>query len=68
MNVNMDSFKKDPDTGAVINNDDSEYKRILAARANIKKAKETSKKVDMLEQEMKEIKKLLLEAIGKNNV
>lgn len=65
--MNVDTFRRDPNSGAIINNDDSEYKKILAARANAKKTQETNRKIEMLERDIKEIRKMLQEAIGKNN-
>jgi hypothetical protein len=43
----------------VINNDEAEYRKILAARAAAKKNKELERRVEILEKELKQLKALV---------
>lgn len=61
----IQSFVKDPNTGAVINNDDREYKNILLARAAAKKSNEMERRIQKMELEIKELRKLIKEAINR---
>lgn len=43
----------------MINNEEAEYKKILAARAAAKRNKELERRVDLLEKELKQLKALI---------
>ena len=43
----------------MINNEEAEYKKILAARAAAKRNKELERRVDILEKELKQLKALI---------
>jgi len=53
-----DSIKKTINE-MVINNEEAEYKKILAARAASKRNKELERRVDILEKELKQLKALI---------
>lgn len=69
MYVKTDSpgFVKDPGSGAIINTNDADYKRILAMRAEIKKNKDICDKMNALENELTEIKNLLIQVVNGRN-
>jgi len=67
--TNVPGFKKNIDTGVIINTSDEGYKRILAMRAEAKKNAELQQKMQSLENEITEIKNLLVQLIdGNRNV
>lgn len=64
----MSNFVRDPSSKFIINNDDSHYKAILAARQGRKEAEEMCAKLQSLEREMTEIKDLLKQVVtGRTN-
>lgn len=60
-------FTRDPVSKAIINNEDSYYKAIVARRQDQKKNNELESELDSLRSELSDIKKLLLQVVsGKN--
>lgn len=60
----MDMFTKDNTSGAFINNNNDEYLRFKAARQDAKKSKDVLHKLNLIEEELREIKALLLKVLG----
>lgn len=60
-----DRYIKDPISGALINTDDSEYKRLLSMREHRRKEAEKDKEIASLKEEMNEIKDMLKLLINK---
>jgi hypothetical protein len=60
-------YVKDTDTGVVINNNEEEYKKFLAAREASKKNNSLCKRMTEVENELTEIKSLLLQLVHRNN-
>jgi hypothetical protein len=58
--TNVSGFVKNTDNGLIINNNEDQYKKIVAARAQAKKNNELTRRVEILEKEIKELKALLL--------
>ena len=58
------SFTRDPVTKAVINNDDSQYRSILAMRESQKEAEKSQRELQALKGELTEIKALLQQVIN----
>ena len=65
--ANHIGYVKDTDTGVVINNNEEEYKKFLAAREVSKKNNDICKRMTEVENEIGEIKSLLLQLIHRNN-
>lgn len=65
--TNIPGYYKDTDSGAIINNNDDEYKKFLAARQAAKNNNKLCKKMNELEDELREIKNLLTQLLHGNN-
>lgn len=65
--ANHVGYVKDTDTGVVINNNEEEYKKFLAAREASKKNNDICKRMAEVENEISEIKSLLLQLVHRNN-
>jgi len=65
--ANHVGYMKDTDTGVVINNNEEEYKKFLAAREASKKNHSLCKRMTEVENELGEIKGLLLQLVHRNN-
>ena len=61
---NVDYYK-DTRTGAIINESDAEYKRILAMRESSKRDKEIYIRLNSIEKEVLHIKELLIQFIDR---
>lgn len=61
MKTDLDGFVKDPDTGAVINTDFSDYDRYVSQKNQHKEYLKTKNDIASLQEEMAELKRLLLE-------
>lgn len=59
-------YTRDPTSKAVINNEDSYYKAIVARRQDIKKKNELESEMDTLRTELTEIKELLQQVMSGN--
>lgn len=55
----MDGFVRAKDTGALINTNVKELNALKKKREDAKQAKETSKRLDALEHEVKELRELI---------
>lgn len=64
--TNVKGYYKDPNTGAVINNNDDEYKQYLNQKVQFKEYSKTINEVADLKREMEELKKLLMERLNTN--
>lgn len=62
-----EGFMKDTSTGAFINTDDASYARFLAQRASIKKNNDLCNRIDAVENDLREIKNLLLQVVNGRN-
>jgi hypothetical protein len=58
--TDVPGFFKNTATGAIINNNEDEYKKILNARKMAKENKDLARRVDVLEKELKQLKELIL--------
>lgn len=58
--TDVPGFFKNTTTGAIINSNDDEYKKILATRNLAKKNNELARRVEILEKELKQLKALIL--------
>jgi len=65
--ANHVGYVKDTDTGVVINNNEEEYKKFLAAREASKKNHNLCKRMTEVENELTEIKDLLLQVLNGRN-
>jgi len=65
--ANHIGYVKDTDTGVIINNNEEEYKKFLAAREASKKNHSLCKRMTEVENELSEIKSLLLQLVHRNN-
>ena len=65
--TNHPGYVKDIDSGTIINNNEEEYKKFLAAREASKKSHELCKRMSELEDDLQNIKKLLLQLVHRNN-
>lgn len=65
--TNHPGYFKDTDTGVIINNDEEEYKKFLLARETSKRNSNLCKRMAEVENEMRDIKKLLLQLVHRNN-
>jgi len=57
-------FTRDPVSKAIINNEDSYYKAIVARRQDQKKNNELESELDSLRSELSDIKELLLQVVS----
>jgi cell shape-determining protein MreC len=55
---------RDPNTGAIINNNVSEYKKIVQARQQAIESQQMAKEVDSLKEELRELKNLLAQLVN----
>jgi hypothetical protein len=62
-----EGYMKDTTSGAFINTDDASYARFLAQRSNIKKNNDLCKRIDAVEDDLREIKNLLLQVVNGRN-
>ena len=67
MKTETDGFMKDTSTGAFINTDDTAYARFLAQRNSIKKNNELCNRISAVEDDLREIKNLLLQVVNGRN-
>jgi hypothetical protein len=65
--TNQPGYYKDTESGVIINNNEEEYKKFVAAINASKKNNELCKKIAEIENDMRDIKTLLQQIIdGKN--
>ena len=57
-------FTRDPISKAIINNEDSYYKAIVARRQDLKKNNELESELDLLRSELSDIKELLSQVVS----
>jgi hypothetical protein len=62
-----DGYMKDTSTGAFINTDSDSYAKFVAERAKSKKSKDLSNRINAVEDDLREIKNLLLQIVHRNN-
>ena len=62
-----EGYMKDTTSGAFINTDDASYARFLAQRSSIKKNNDLCKRIDAVEDDLREIKNLLLQVVNGRN-
>ena len=62
-----DGFMKDTSTGAFINIDDTSYAKFVAERSKAKNSKELTTRISAVEDDLKEIKNLLLQVVNGRN-
>jgi hypothetical protein len=62
-----DGFMKDISTGAFINTDDASYAKFVAERSKVKNSKDLSNRISAVEDDLKEIKTLLLQVVNGRN-
>ena len=60
-------FMKDTSTGAFINTDDTSYAKFVAERSNAKNSKDLCNRINAVEDDLKEIKNLLLQVVNGRN-
>lgn len=65
--ANHVGYVKDTDTGVIINNNEEEYKKFLAAREASKKNNSLCKRMTDVENELRDIKSLLMQLVHGNN-
>jgi hypothetical protein len=65
--TNHQGYVKDTDSGVIINNDEEEYKKFLATRESIKRNNNLCKRIDEVENDLRDIKELLLQLVHRNN-
>jgi len=65
--TNHIGYVKDTDTGVVINNNEEEYKKFLAAREASKKNHNLCKRMSAVEDDLRDIKDLLLQVLNGRN-
>lgn len=65
--TDTDGYMKDTSTGAFINTDDASYARFVAQRASIKKNNDLCKRIGAVEDDLREIKNLLLQVVNGRN-
>ena len=64
--TNTPGFFKDTETGALINKNEIDYQKFKSSREELKKNKQMAVKIDSLENELKDIKNLLLQLVNGN--
>ncbi len=62
-----DGFMKDTTSGAFINTDDASYAKFVAERSKVKNSKDLSNRISAVEDDLKEIKTLLLQVVNGRN-
>ena len=65
--TNYPGYVKDTDTGTIINNDDQELQKFLAARELSKRNNNLSSRMSAVENDLSDIKRLLLQLVHRNN-
>jgi hypothetical protein len=65
--TDTEGYMKDTSTGAFINTDDTAYARFLAQRNSIKKNNELCNRISAVEDDLREIKNLLLQVVNGRN-
>lgn len=65
--TNYPGYVKDTETGVIINNNDDEYKRFMAAREASKKNNSLCKRMTEVENDLRDIKSLLQQLINGRN-
>jgi len=60
-------YVKDTDSGVIINNNEEEYKKFLAAREASKRNNSLCKRMTDVENELRDIKSLLVQLVHRNN-
>ena len=61
-----ESLSKDPNTGAILNNDDAAYQAAKVWKSNMIKSRNTEMELDHIKSEISEIKTLLMELLKSN--
>jgi hypothetical protein len=67
VDTNFYGYVKDTETGAIINNNEEEYKKFLASRESSKKSKDLSNRLTEVENDLRDIKSLLQQLVHRNN-
>lgn len=62
-----EGYMKDTSTGAFINTDDASYARFIAQRMNSKKSQDLCNRISAVEDDLREIKDLLLQVVNGRN-
>ena len=65
--TNHPGYIKDTDSGVIINNNEEEYKKFLAAREVSKRNHSLCKRMTEVENDLRDIKGLLQQLIHRNN-
>lgn len=65
--TNHPGYLKDTETGVIINNNEDEYKKFLAAREASKRSNSLCKRMTDVENELRDIKSLLVQLVHRNN-
>lgn len=65
--TNHPGYIKDTESGVIINNNEEEYKKFLAAREASKRNNDLCKRMSEVENDLQDIKKLLLQLIHRNS-
>lgn len=65
--TNHPGYLKDTDSGVIINNNEEEYKKFIAAREASKRNNSLCKRMTDVENELRDIKSLLLQLVHGNN-
>lgn len=65
--TDAEGYMKDTSTGAFINTDDTAYARFLAQRSSIKKNDDLCKRMSAVENDLRDIKDLLLQVVNGRN-
>ena len=62
-----DEFMKDMSSGAFINTDDASYAKFVAERLKAKNSKDLCNRIGAVEEDLREIKNLLLQVVNGRN-
>lgn len=62
-----DGFMKDTSSGAFINTDDASYAKFVAERSKAKNSRDLSNRINDVEDDLREIKNLLLQVVNGRN-
>lgn len=65
--TNHPGYLKDTETGVIINTDEEEYRKFLAAREASKRNNSLCKRITEVENDLQDIKNLLLQLVHRNN-
>lgn len=65
--TNHPGYLKDTESGVIINNNEEEYKKFLAAREASKRNNSLCKRMTDVENELRDIKSLLVQLVHRNN-